>query len=570
MRTTQFLLIPLLVLPLASVTSVRSEPPRPPVEELGEFARLPPLESSPPVAKPWPPGPPVLAAQIDAALAAAAGGELAPESSDNEFVRRVYLDLLGRIPTAAEARSFVADTSPDKRLRLIDTLLVHAERPPWQATQLDIALMERREPHPLWLEYLRDRAAANVPWDQLARELVNPRDAELPGAAHFLSKRLENYGQNPVDIPGLVRDVGRMLLGVDVQCAQCHDHLFVDEYKQRDFQGLLAFVGNLSRGQDPKTPEVVEAPRLETLEFVSVFGGDKQRVGPRLPLGREFEIPAMAKGEEYLVAPDRQAKTPGVLRFSTLKLLADELPSADNPLFVRNIVNRVWAQVFGRGLIEPLDLAHRDNPPSHPELLDALCAAFVEQGMDLRWLTRELMATEAYQRSSQLPGLDVESLDRLPPTCYRVALERPLAPEQLLSSLLVATGEWRPAVGASQQSPGESELATTFRAALAAQLGEPEVGHRPSVRAALLLMHGAPVQRWLRPEQDNLMSQLTSLDDPDAAIDELYWSVLSRPADDGERAAAAAYLGERPDEREAALGNLLWSLLASNEFLLNH
>src|SRR5262245_27038990 len=172
--------------------------------------------------------------RIDQLITAAAGGPVAGQSSDDEFCRRVYLDLAGRIPSLEETRAFLADGDADKRTKLIDRLLASEDHVRRMSQALHVMLMERLGDHAEWQKFLRQSVQANKPWDQLVREILNPNpdDEVTRGSALWFTKRLENYGQNPVDIPGLVRDVGRHFLGIDVQCAQCHDHLFVEEYKQ--------------------------------------------------------------------------------------------------------------------------------------------------------------------------------------------------------------------------------------------------------------------------------------------------------------------------------------------------
>src|SRR5262249_29428042 len=156
---------------------------------------------------------------------------------------------------------------------------------------------------------------------------LNPtaEDETTRGSAFWYTKRLEKYGQNPVDVPGLVRDVGRHFLGIDVQCAQCHDHLFVDDYKQEFYHGLLAFVGQAEIRTDVRFPAVTVRPLVKKAEFLSVFVQQARSIGPKLPGRPEIDIPVFAKGEEFVQPPDKKTKFPGVPRFNTLAQLANEL-----------------------------------------------------------------------------------------------------------------------------------------------------------------------------------------------------------------------------------------------------
>lgn len=513
-----------------------------------------------------------LHARIDALIAAkAAGAPLAPRASDGEFLRRVYLDLAGRIPTAEEARAFFADEAGDKRTKAIDALLDGPDYARRMSQAFHVMLMERLGDHAEWQTYLQAAFAGNKPWDVMSREMLNPSEEEgTRGAGLFYSKRLENYGQNPVDVPALVRDVGRLFMGIDVQCAQCHDHLFVDDYKQEYYQGLFAFVGNLQLRQGLKYPAVQEKPLTKKVEFVSVFVKEPKAIGPRLPGLAEVEIPTFEKkGEEFEVPPDPKTKFPGKLKFSPVKVLAEQLPTAGNQLFKRNIANRVWWLLMGRGLVHPLDLQHAGNAPSHPELLDLLAEELAAHQFDLKWLFREIALSEAYQRAS---AAEDPAMTSAPLESYRLALEKPLSAEQLLSAMLTATGEM-PRVQAISDAKHESsltKLSERFVKAFALPAREPEVEHAPSVKAALFLLNDSVVLSWLTPQDGNLADRLQKIVEPDQLAEELYVSVVTRLPSEDERKLVREHLGKHPDAREKAIGQLIWALLASNEFGVGH
>ncbi|HEX8913110.1 MAG TPA: DUF1549 domain-containing protein [Humisphaera sp.] len=542
-----------------------------------------------------------LHARIDAAVAthaARSGIPAAPPADDAEFLRRAYLDLVGTIPTADEARAFLADKSTDKRAKLIDRLLADERFDRNMAERVALMLMERRaaadKPETEKFEaYLRRSIAANKPLDRVAAEILcpDPADEANRDAAIFWTKRLENYGQNPVDLPGLTRDVGRLFLGVDLKCAQCHNHLTVKEYKQSDYQGLFAFVGHTYIRKDVQFPAVGEKLVDKKVEFVSVFVGAKEEVGPRI-IGRpEITIPVMAKGQEWVEAPDKKRNFGGVPKFSPLKVLAEQLPSANNERFVRNLANRLWFLMAGRGVVHPLDLHHKDNPPSVPGLLEALSAGLVEQKFDLRSFVREVALSEAYQRSSRYDG------EKEPPAgSFRQAQLRRLSAEQLLRAALTATGELdaviarKPAPAAKpapktdagddaeEAAPTKpaptaaltyTDLRKRFVAAFAAPPGEPEVEFSPTVASALFVLNDPAVVAWAKRRDGNLIDRLAKIDDPAKLADELYLSVLTRfPADD-ERADVATHLA-RTKTRDTAIGELVWALVASTEFAVNH
>jgi hypothetical protein len=503
--------------------------------------------------------------RIDKLVVAKAGGPLADRTSNAEFLRRVYLDLAGRIPSVDEARAFLKDAATDKRAQSIDRLLAGDEYPRRMSEAFHVMLMERLGNHEEWTKFLQASFAANKPWHQLVREIASPNsgDEATRGSAFFITKRLEKYGQNPTDYPGLVRDVGRLFLGVDVQCAQCHDHLFVEDYKQVDYQGLFAFLGPTFIRRDVTFPAVGENLVTKKVDFKSVFVMKELLTGPRLPGGKEVEIPTFPKGEEYATPPDKKTRAPGVPKFSPLRVLADQLP--EQPAFRRNIANRLWWIMMGRGLVDPLDLHHSDNPPSHPELLELLGDELAAHDYDMRWFLRELALSETYQRSTALD----DDPDNIDPATYRVAFERPLSAEQLLASMLQATGK---AAHATNSPTGEQadELRKRFAGAFANPPREPEVDHSPTVKAALFLLNDEVVLSWLKPQSSNLAERLIKLDHMDQFAEELYLSVLNRQPCKEELQEVADYLQAQAANREQAVGNLIWGLLASTEFCVNH
>ncbi len=516
-----------------------------------------------------------LAARIDLHIEAAAGTTVAPIADDAEFLRRVTLDFSGRIPSVDEANAFLNDTSPDKRVRLIDKLLSSPEYPRRMREAFHVQLMERAGEHEEWTRFLEQSFAANKPWDQLVREILNPNadDEATRGAAYFFTKRLENYGQQPVDLPGLTRDVGRLFLGVDLQCAQCHDHLFIDDYKQVDFQGLHTFVSHMTIRQDVKFPAVAERLIDKKTEFMSVFIKEAKTTGPRLPFGSEVEVPAFAKGEEFEIAPDRKKNFPGKPKFRPLAILAEQLPTPSNTQFARNIVNRLWRQMMGRGLVHPLDLHHSQNPPSHPAVLDLLATEFVAHQFDIKWLLKELAQTRTYQRSSLLPA----GLDREPsPDRYVVAIEKPLSTEQMLWSVLEATSErsrFQPmteGTGKTKPNAQLEDLKKRFVAAFANPPREPEGDFAPSVKAALFLSNDGRVLELLKPKDGNLADRLAKETDSKAIAHLACIAVLTRTPSAEESAAIEQHLAARDGDRAKTVGQIIWALMSSTEFCVNH
>jgi hypothetical protein len=548
--------------------------------------------------------------QIDAAIdqaAAKAGVVAAPPADDAEFLRRVYLDLVGVIPSADETRAFLADKDPQKRTKRIDKLLADDRFPKRIAEALTVMLMERRlGPEKVETEqfegYLRSAIAANKPFDRIVSEILcpDPKDETVRNAAVFWTKRLENYGQNPVDLPGLTRDVGRMFLGVDLKCAQCHNHLFIREYKQSDFQGLFAFVGHTYIRKDVSYPAVGEKLVDKKIEFASVFAGEKREIGPRIPGGEEVEIPSFAKGEEWAVAPpDKRKPIGGVPKFSPLKILSEQLPRAENTFFRRNAANRLWFLMMGRGVVHPMDMNHKDNPPSIPPLLDDLSDELVAMKFDLKSFIREIALSQAYQRSSRLADADAGK-PVPPPGSFRIAALKRMSSEQLLLASLTAAGELEsvlqrkdvPAAAPKKKADADAdaeeeekpkvstgkpptlkELRGKFVSAFAAPPGEAEVEFSPTVASALFVLNEPTILGWLEPREGNLVNRLAKVEDADKVAEDLYLGILTRVPTAEEKADIAAYLSKHGSDektRAAAIGELAWSLLASTEFAVNH
>jgi hypothetical protein len=496
--------------------------------------------------------------QIDR-LIEAGTSSLAEPCGDATFLRRVTLDFAGRIPKPDEVVAFLADTDPDKRSQVIDHLLNGPEYPVRMAELFHVLLMERRGDDPKWHAWLEQSFKVNKPWDQLVREIVRAdyRSEENRSASFFYTKRLEKSGEMPIDYPGLTRDVGRLFLGMDLQCAQCHKHLQVDEYDQEDFQGLFAAYQQLKLTRFEEQ-SVIEEPLLkEKIEFASVFNQRKKTTGPRIPGLAEIEWVSYTEAEAWEIAPDKTKKILGIPRFSPLTLFAEQMPQS--PAFAPNIVNRLWAVLMGRGLVEPLDLHHPDNPPSHPELLDVLSKAFVDQGFNIKWFLRELAMSDTYQRASRFDGEEV-SEDR-----FARAKERGLSAEQLMRSVFLATGnDWQ-----ALDEAAAKEWRTAFMEAFANPPKEPELTFSPSVKGSLFMSNDVKLQSLLTPDKHNLVEQLSNATD-EAVPEMLFLHVFSRQPDERERSLVAEHLQSSQGRRAKALAELAWALLTATEFVVNH
>ncbi|WP_197443039.1 DUF1549 domain-containing protein [Lignipirellula cremea] len=524
--------------------------------------------------------------QLTAALAA--GGVPAADICDDaEFLRRLYLDLTGVIPPRETVLAFLADENPQKRVAAIDRLLASEAYARRMAVAFDVMLMERRPDKYIttdeWRAYLQASFATNKPLDQLAAEVLGAtgREPELrPAARFFLDREVEQ------DV--LVRDIGRLFLGADLQCAQCHDHPDIAGYLHHHYHGLAVFVSGLKIFKREGQISLQEKAVRE-IEFLSVFDLDNpQKTGPRL-FEAVFETPALVVGEEYQEKPS--AQTPMLPKFSLQQLLARRLPSAATPAFGRNLANRLWAMMLGQGLVEPLDMQHADNPPSHPELLAALTEHLEATGYDARDFLREIALSDAYQRSSLLPA-DVDPA-RLPPESFGVANLKSLSPEQLFDSLLSAAEaapllarqieqtlqedaaayqklQDDPAALAAAQSQGRAERLAEFVMLFGSPPGQPEGPFQASLPQSLFLANSPLVQDWIEPADDNLAGRLLAEPDAEKVADELYLCVLSRRPTAAEKELVQQHLESRGEARRLAVTELLWATIASAEFRFNH
>lgn len=525
----------------------------------------------------------------------------ADPASDSEFLRRVYLDLTGTIPDSKTARAFIKDADAQKRTELIDQLLASENYATHMATVFDVMLMERRPDKyvttPEWRTFLAASFEANKPLNALVAEILGADgvDEKLRPAAKF-------YLDRAVAKDVLVRDIGRLFLGVDLQCAQCHDHPEIDDYLHQHYHGLSVFVAGSKTFKQPDGKFVLQEVVMREVEFASVFEPDKtNKTGPRL-LDALMEVPEVKEGEEYVEKPSRTVRS--VPKFSLRKLLAERLPSEETPEFSRAMANRLWAMLMGRGIVHPLDMHHSDNPPSHPELLNELAIRLSSTKYDVKASLRDMTLSATYQRSSFIPdGVDPETL---PAGSFAVANMKGLTPEQLFESLLVGTQasavleqqidealteEAAAAAAKAAENPDADKPATVEpdakkiaearrvkRAARVTEFvtmfgsvpGQPEVEFAASLPQALFLANSETLSGWVPAKLSNLTEQLTGLDDSTKIADELYLSVLSRMPEDDERTLVKEHLGVGTADRPKAVAVLVWSLLASAEFRLNH
>jgi hypothetical protein len=366
-----------------------------------------------------------------------------------------------------------------------------------------------------------------------------------------------------------------MFLGVNLQCAQCHDHPLVDDYPQDWYYGIYAFMNRSFVFLDKKNknmPYLAEKADGD-VKYTSVFDKSKteKATGPRLLDREPIPEPTLEKGQEYEVAPADGVRP--VPKFSRRAQLAKNITSPDLASFRRNIVNRLWAHMMGRGLVHPLDMHSEGNPASHPELLEQLSVRFAATGFNIRAFLRELALSQTYQRSC-VPPSGTEPA----PETFAVASLKPLTPEQLAWAMMQATGLADSQRQALADKLNEATLhdslagnVASFVSTFGGVAGQPDTRFQATLDQALFVNNGNPLRDWIAPRAGNLVDRLAKLTDAAAASDELYLSVLTRLPSDDERRELTEYLNNRPvAERTAALQELVWALLASAEFRFNH
>lgn len=405
-------------------------------------AAAPSVKKSPAVKKVAAPN--SLHAEIDRLLAADTLVPKMRSADDAEFLRRATLDLWGIIPSTAEARAFLDDKSPDKRTELVDRLLASPRFARHMATTFDVLWIERVAEKNIafgqWYDFLYRSFLENKPYDQLVREVLSGDEALRPVTRFYHARTCEP--------DALTRDVGRLFLGMDMQCNQCHDHPTIDDYKIADYYGLRAFLMRTYafNNRNKKVTELAEKAEGET-SFESVFTGESaDNVPPRLPRGPLLAAePKFKKGEELVEKPARGERP--IPKYSRRALLAEQATAESYELLHRNVVNRLWNHVFGRGLVHPVDMHHPDNPPSHPAVLDALARDFRDHHCDVKRTLRELMLTDAYGRTCELPAagqLDKTTVAKRLQTCERELeelLKQQAAAEKKVDEVRAALGK---------------------------------------------------------------------------------------------------------------------------------
>jgi len=468
---------------------------------------------------------------------------------DAEFLRRVFLDLIGTLPTADEAREFLADKRPDRRALLVDRLLLRPEFADfWAMKWADLLHVDRQvlghKGAYNYYRWIRDRFAANQPFDVFAREIVAAEGLlDTHGGGH-LYEAIRDPGK-------LSSHVSQVFLGIRIECAQCHHHPF-DRWSQTDYFGMRAHFTQAS---------------FKTTRRGKVLGSfaDSQTTHPRT-------------GEVVFAHPLGAAPPTVAPEGDRRKRLADWMTAPDNPWFARNFVNRVWAQMLGRGIISPVDDVRLTNPPSNPELLDALAKHFVESRFDIRQLLRTITASRTYQLSS-VPNATNEKDEQN----YSRSLFKRLDAEVLFDAVCQTTGvpekfEGVPA-GSRAIQLWDNRVPHYFLKLFGRPIRltpcECERSQEPSVSQVLHVLNSPEIQGKLSHVGGRIAQLCRQQADDGKLVEELYLIFYSRYPTEAERRTGVNYLSAkelavRQSTRQQGAEDIAWSMMNTVEFLFNH
>jgi Protein of unknown function (DUF1549)/Protein of unknown function (DUF1553) len=495
-----------------------------------------------------PTDPQVLADLIDSRIDArlkAAKVQPSPTADDTEFLRRAYLDITGRIPTPHDVHEFLADTDPNKRVKLIDELLESPRYASHSAAVWRAALAPETTSIPEarlfqagFEAWLRLRFRSNVGYDALVRELLTAPLSKDPDSPTPALKRPEDpnplafYAVKDARPENLAAAATRVFLGVQIECAQCHDHPFA-KWTREQFWNQAAFFAGVERHGDG-----LFSPMSENFATREISPGSGKKAVAALYLDEKKPV----------LDPE----------ITPRKALADWVTARNNPYFARAAANRVWGQYFGRGIVDPVDDFHDGNLPSHPELLDELARAFADSSFDFKFLIRAICRSKTYQRTSASTSPAQED-----PRLFARMAVKGLTGEQLFDNLVLATGFRE---GAGRGSPREQFLT---RFALNGKPAEPET----SIPQALVLMNGKFIG-----DATNVTTSPTLLavcDTPGLStterIESLYAATLNRKPTEKELTRLVKYVNDAGKDRlTERLGDVFWVLLNSAEFRLNH
>lgn len=465
--------------------------------------------------------------------------------TDEEFLRRAFVDVIGKLPTVEEYNAFMADASPDKRARLIDDLLGRKEFTElWVMKWAELlAIRSSNEVSyksaTLYYNWLQERIADNVPMNEMVKELLGSKGGTFTNPA-------TNYYQIERDTLKTSENVAQVFMGMRIQCAQCHNHPF-DRWTMDDYYGFAAFFSQIGRkrGEDPRE-----------LIIFNAGGGEVNH-----PVGGRVMAPKFLGGA-----------TPDLAGRDRREVLAEWLASSENPYFATNLGNLVWAHFLGQGIIDPVDDVRVSNPASNPELLAALAGKFTEYNYDFKRLVKDICTSLAYQRSTK--ANETNALDT---RNFAKADLRRLRAESLLDCISEVTETKDKFRGlplgarAVQIADGNTDtyFLRTFGRASRTTVCSCEVKVEPNLSQALHLLNGDTVNS--KVQQGKVVPTLLGQGKtPRDVLTDLTIRCLSRKPTEQEYAALDAAVAAEGANPQQVLEDYFWALLNSREFLFNH
>ncbi len=482
-----------------------------------------------------------------------------PLCTDEEFIRRVTLQICGTLPTPAEVQAFLADTDPNKRDKWVDQLLERPEYGYFFANKWADILRVKRRGDPgrtfgtfAFHDWLRQAIQQDMPYDQFARAIIAATGDERSHPPVVWYKEIEQPSQ-------FVDDLAQVFLGLRLACAQCHHHPF-EKWSQDDYWGLAAFFARVQRKQMILPGQ--EANGQQRISYAVAVRRDGSVANKRT--GQPAQIKPL-DGEVINVPPGQDPR----------QLLADWLAHKDNPFFARAVVNRYWAHFFGRGIVDPPDDMRVTNPPSNEALLDALARDFIEHGYSLKHLIRTICKSRTYQLSSlpnQFNKLDRKNFARFYPQRMNAEVLY-----DAVNQVLNAPGQFnslpqdRHAPNRAIKLPDETYtnyFLTVFGKPARASACECERVNDANLAQVLHLLNSDEIQSKLTRGggRADLLARDTNRDDR-SKVEEIYlWAFARKPQPDELQVALEHIERLGPQNRKTAYENLLWSLINAKEF----
>ncbi len=549
----------------------RSKPAEPMPSRPGKSVTPPSIDSA------------ALDAMLDKGLVAAKT-VVSPQTTDEEFVRRAYLDLTGKLPTIEEVRTFAISKEKDRRAKLIDKLLsspAYADN--WARYWRDVVFYRapnanpRLVGYPLLEDWLAEQFAKNRPWDEIATEVITATGSNVENGATAFTVAQE---AQPVELAG---EVSRIFMGVQIHCAQCHDHPS-DIWKRQQFHEFAAFFSGIQsrrNGQtQPPTFTVRNLPNAPRYAMPDLKDPQKSiPITPKFFLGDAKPVPTSLKAE--------QRRT----------LVASYITGQDNPWFAKAFVNRAWYALMGETFYNPIDDLGPTRTANSPEVIEALASQWQQGGYDIKWLFRTIMNTKAYQRESRSTNTqsgrtpfasNCPSRLRSDQIFDALAHALDLSPENMVPNRAArrmaaakgakAQAEAAKADKADEKSAGKADavfrknaLRNGPRFQFNSTFGvDPSVSHDDvmgTIPQALFMMNSPIINRSVQANPSTMLGELLmSTPDNRAALDALYLKVLARRPNAKEVVVCGKYLEGVPNRREA-FEDILWSLINSTEFI---